>query len=60
MTDPSKATQSDILEARERVKQGVPKSHWRDIDLGHWDKWGKIQGALADMIRERNGEEVGE
>ena len=60
MTDPNKATQSDILEARERVKATTHPAHHGDIDLGHWDKWGKIQGALADMIRERNGEEVGE
>lgn len=57
MTEPNKPTRADILEARERVKCGVPKSHWRDIDAGHWDAWGKVQGALAELIRERTGEE---
>ena len=60
MTDPNQATHADILAAREIVKRGVPKSHWRDIDAGRWDDWGKVQGALAQMIRQREQEECGE
>lgn len=57
MTDPNIPTKADILEARERVKRGVPSSHWRDIDEGKWDAWGAVQAALNELIRERAGEE---
>ena len=58
MNSPNTPTHSDILAAREIVKQGVPKSHWRDIDAGLWDAYSKVQGALAELIRERIGEEI--
>ena len=60
MTDPNQPSHADILAAREIVKRGAPKSHWRDIDAGRWDAFSKVQGALAEMIRERAGEEVGD
>ena len=60
MTSPNTPTQADILAARERVKRRVPKSHWRDIDDAKWDPWGAVQAELNEMIRERQGEEVGE
>ena len=60
MTDPNQPNRADILAAREIVKQGVPKSHWRDIDAGQWDAYSKVQGALAQLIRQREEEEVSE
>jgi hypothetical protein len=55
---PNETTRTDILQARERVKAKIHPAHWRDIDAGKWDAWGKVQGELRDMIRERKGEEV--
>lgn len=60
MTDPNKPTQSDILEARERVKRKMTPAFAKAIDAGEFDRWGLVQDALAELIRERNGEQEGE
>lgn len=60
MTDPNKPTQSDILEARERVKRKMIPAFAKAIDAGELDPWGLVQDALAELIRERNGEQEGE
>lgn len=58
MTEPNEFTHEDILEAREIVKGGVPKSHWRDIDAGLWDPWGAMDKAKAIVLQQRKAEEV--
>lgn len=60
MTDPNKPTQSDILEARERVKRKMTPAFAKAIDAGELDQWGLVQGELQQMIRERKGEQEGE
>lgn len=60
MTDPNKPTQSDILEARERVKLKMTPAFAKAIDAGELDRWGLVQGELQQMLRERNGEQEGE
>lgn len=60
MTDPNKTTQSDILEARERVKRKMTPAFAKAIDAGELDRWGLVQGELQQMIRERKGEQESE
>lgn len=60
MTDPNKPTQSDILEARERVKAKIHPAHWPEIDAGKFDPWRLVQDELAQLIRQREEEEVSE
>lgn len=60
MTSPNKPSKADILAARELVKSRNNPAHYRAIDAGEWDKWGQVQGALAELIRQREGEEVSE
>ena len=60
MTDPNQATQSDILEARERAKHKMTPAFAKAIDAGELDQWGMVQRELKQMIRERNGEQEGE
>ena len=60
MTEPNQPTQSDILEARERVKRKMTPAFARPIDAGELDRWVLVQGELQQMIRERNGEQEGE
>ena len=56
MTDPNTPTKADILEARERVKRRLPPSFEKAIDAGELDRWGLVQGALNELIRERKQE----
>ena len=56
MTEPNMPTKADILEARERVKRKMTPAFAKAIDAGELDKWGLMQDALAELIRERTGE----
>lgn len=57
MNDPNQPTQSDILEARQRVKRKMTPAFVKPIDAGELDAWGLVQAELSEMIRERNGEQ---
>lgn len=60
MTAPNTPSKSDIIAARELVKARNNPAHWGAIDAGHWDKWGEVQSALAELIRQRTGDGDGE
>jgi len=55
MGEPNEPTRVDVLAAREMVKARVHPAHHRDIDAGKWDKWGAMEAAYQQLIRERAG-----
>jgi hypothetical protein len=58
MTEPNQFTHADTLAARELVKGWVTPAFHRAIDAGEFDPWGLMARAMAQVIRERQGEEV--
>lgn len=60
MTAPNEFTHADTLAAREIVKGWLPPSFVKAIDAGELDPWGLMDKARAQLIRQREEEEVGE
>ena len=60
MTSPNLPSQSDIQSIRDRMKRWLSPAFARDVDAGLLDGFGLFQRAEAELIRERDGEEVGE
>ncbi len=58
MTDPNRPSLTDTLAAREIVKTMLPSSFAGHIDEGRLDGFGLFERAMAQLIRERAGEEV--
>lgn len=57
MNEPNQPSKSDILAARNRIKQWLPPSFAKDIDAGLLDGWSLYNRAMADIMRERTDAE---
>ena len=60
MTSPNQPTQADILEIRQRMLHWLTPAFRTTVEAGEMDGTGLYHRAEAEMIRERQGEEVGE
>lgn len=60
MTNPNQPTHADIIAAREIMLQSLTPAFRKPVLAGELDGYGLFNRAMAQLIRERAGNEEGE